>query len=89
MLRITMVSQTSEETVLKVEGWLSGEEVALLEQEGTGWLQKAKRLVLDLKGVKSIDEAGITLLQRWSGEALVLRGASSFVRALLRFHGLD
>ena len=88
MVRLTVVSQTKQEGVLKVEGWVSGAEVALLEEEGTRLFQETNRLVLDLKGVKFIDRTGIALLQRWSGERLVLRGASPFLQTLLQKHGL-
>lgn len=89
MLRITVTAQTKEELVLKVEGRISGEDVTLLEQEGTRWLQEAGCLVLDLTGVQSIDRAGISLLKHWSGKRLVLRGGSLFVRTLLATHGMD
>ena len=89
MLRLTIVSQSAEEVVLKVDGWLAGENVALLEREGMGHLQKAHCLVLDLKGVKFIDQTGIALLQQWSGTRLVLRHGSSFIKMLLKAHGLD
>ena len=88
MIRLTVISQTNEEVVLKVEGWVSGAEVEILEEEGTRLLQEAQRLVLELKGVRVIDREGIALLQRWSGERLVLRGASPFVRTRLAEHGL-
>lgn len=88
MIRITVVSQTEKEVRLKVEGWVSGENVALLAAEGDRHLREAGRLVLDLEGVKFIDRAGIQLLQRWSGQRLVLRQASSFIQALLEAHGL-
>lgn len=88
MLRITLVSQTKEEAVLKVEGRVSGADVELLEQEGTRYLRNAGRLALDLTGVRFIDEAGVALLRRWSGERLALRGGSPFVRALLTDNGL-
>jgi anti-anti-sigma factor len=88
VLRVTVVSQGKEEIVLKVEGWVSEENVALLEQEGTRWLQEAGRLVLDLAGVQFIDQKGVALLQGWSGKRLVLCGGSAFVRALLAANGL-
>ena len=88
MIRLTIRSQTPEEVVLQVDGWVSGKNVPILEQEGTRLLQEAERLVLDLKGVRFIDEAGMALLQRWSGERLVLRDGPPFVRALLEKHGL-
>ena len=88
MVRLTVISQTKEEVMLKVEGWVSGADVALLEEEGTRLLGETQRLVLDLKGVRFIDREGIALLQRWSGERLVLRDASPFVRTRLAEHGL-
>ena len=88
MVRLTVISQTKEEAVLKVEGWVSGENVALLEEEGTHLLQETGRLVLDLDGVRFIDREGIALLKRWSGKRLELRGGSLFVRTLLTEHGL-
>ena len=89
MLRITVLSQTPGEVTLKVEGWLCGGNVALLEQEGTQWLREAERLTLDLEGVQNIDEGGLALLRRWSGAGLTLRGGSPFVRALLASGGLN
>jgi len=80
--------QTREEVVLKIERWVSGEDVNLLDQEGMRGMEEAERLVLDLTDVRFIDDAGIALLQRWSGERLVLRGASLFQRVLLGTRGL-
>ncbi len=88
MLRITEMSCTCEEAVLKVEGWVTGRGAVLLAEEGARRLQLAPLLVLDLEGVQFIDTAGIGVLKRWSGNGLVLRGGSLFVRALLRQHGL-
>ena len=88
MLRLTLMSRSAEEAVLKVDGWLAGADVALLDQEGGRHLQEGKRLVLELKGVKFIDSAGIALLQEWAGAQLVLRGASPFVHLLLKDRGL-
>ena len=88
MVRLTVISQTKEEAVLKVEGWVSGADAALLEEEGTRLLGESERLVLDLEGVRFIDREGIALLRRWSGERLELRGASPFVRTVLEEEGL-
>lgn len=89
MLRLTVISQTREEAVLKVEGWVSGTDLSLLAEEGTRLLEEAECLVLELKGVRLIDREGIALLKRWPGERLVLRGASPFVRTRLAEHGLE
>ena len=83
MLRITRLARTNGEEVLKVEGWLTGENVALLAQSGERSLARGGRLVLELGGVQSIDEGGIGLLQGWPAERLDLRGASVFIRQVL------
>ena len=88
MLRLTIRSCTPEEVVLQVDGWVSGKDVPILEQEGTRLLGETHRLVLDLKGVEFIDDDGIALLRHWSGERLVLHGGSWFLRLLLERHGL-
>lgn len=88
MLRLTVVSQSPEEVVLKVEGWVDEEDVALLEEEGERRLEEAGRLVLDLDGVKHIGPGGIALLRRWSGERLALRAGAMFMQQLLKTHGL-
>ena len=88
MMRLTVIVQTREEAVLRVEGWVAGPDVNLLETEGTCLLQQTRRLVLDLHGMRFIDRAGLALFQRWLGSRLVLRGASAFVQVLLRQHGL-
>jgi len=73
---------------LQVEGWITEEDVGVLDQEGACRMQGAKRLTLDLAGVRFIDTAGIALLKRWSEQGLELCGGSRFVRSLLNAHGL-
>jgi ABC-type transporter Mla MlaB component len=88
MLRLTVRSRTSEEAVLQVDGWVAEGQVLLLAQEGTRLLRTSRRLVLDLKGVVFIDEAGLALLQEWE-ERVRLQNGSSFIRELLVQHHLD
>ena len=88
MVRLTVISQTPDEIVLKVEGWVSEAEVPLLEQTLADAFRGTERLVLELKGMKFINRAGIDLLKRWPGERLALRGGASFIRTLLEAHGL-
>lgn len=88
MLRLTVVSQSLEEVVLKVEGWVDEEGVALLEEEGKRRLEEVERLVLDLDGVKYIGPAGVALLRRWSGGRVRLRAGAMFMQTLLKTHGL-
>lgn len=88
MLRIMLKFQTPEEVVLEVDGWVMEEEVELLDQEIARWHGQAKQLILDLGGVKFIDESGLALLKRWAARQLALRGGSAFVRMLLKSYGL-
>ena len=87
MLRLTPISETREEVVLKVEGWLAGKDVALLDEEADRWLRETRHLVLDLKGVRFIDLRGVDLLRR-VGKRLELRNGAAFLQALLELHGL-
>ena len=88
MVRLTVISHTKEEAVLKVEGWVSAADVAVLEEEGTRLLKESECLVLELTDLKSINRDGLALLQRWSGDRLVLRGASPSMHIRLAKHGL-
>jgi ABC-type transporter Mla MlaB component len=88
MLRITLVAQTADEVLLKLEGWIEPEDVVVLEQEGTRWLGQQKRLVLDMAQVKSIDRAGLQLLQGWAGERLEVQHSSPYVHELLQTYGV-
>jgi ABC-type transporter Mla MlaB component len=86
MLRISLASQTPEEVVLKVEGSVVREQVALLEEEGRRWLGQGQRLVLELAGVRFLDRAGLALLKEWWEMGVQLRGGSVFVQTSLREH---
>jgi len=98
MLRIDTISQTCQQVVLKLEGRLAGAEVDLLDQIVTRWLELIDHLILDLKGVKFIDRAGIELLKSWvrlpllqengTGVRLSLRDGSRFIRTLLESNGI-
>ena len=88
MLRITRASGVDGEHELRVEGWVAGEYVALLEQAGQEYWRDPGRQVLDLAGLQSIDQAGIALLQRWAEAGVVFRGCSPYIRIVLAQHQL-
>lgn len=89
MLRLTLLSQSGLETVIAIDGWITGDGVGLLEEEGEKWIGKTAHLVFDLEGVRFIDQAGIALFQRWAkSERLALRGGAVFIQTLLTAHGL-
>ena len=87
-LRITVVEESPEQAVLRLEGWVSGEGVGVLEAEGRMRLDRRQTLVLDLDGVHFIDEAGLDLLEGWAAGRLELRGGSLFIRTQLAGRGL-
>jgi anti-anti-sigma regulatory factor len=84
MVRISVTSRTQEQVVVKREGWVVRQAVPLLEREGRHWLDQGQRLVLELHGVRFIDQGGLELLAGWAGARLVLQGGSPFVQALLQ-----
>ena len=86
MLRISIRSQTPAETVLQVEGALAGSDVGVLDRELGHLPCESTRLVLDMTGVKHIDEAGLSLLRRWTGRLGAIRAESPFIKALLAEH---
>ena len=88
MLHLRVQAQSREETVLAVQGWIAGNGVPLLEQVVAAHRQPGRQLVLELSAVRFVDEAGLELLRRWTGEGVVLRGGSPFVRKLLETHGI-
>lgn len=89
MLRLTAKEHSTEEVVLAVDGWVSGEDVSLLALEGARRLSQARRLVLDLRQLRGTDAAGIDLLRTWRTDRLALRNGSPYVTALLETHGLE
>jgi len=92
MMRLSVVSQTPQEVLLKVEGRIRlAEEAGLLAREGRHWLERGKRLVLDLAGLQAIGQAGLGVLQYWEreGRPVVLRRGSNSLRATLHFHGFS
>ena len=99
MIRIDVVAQTQKQVVLKIQGQLADADVDLLAGEVSRWREPGGRLVLDLEGVKFIDQQGLALLQQWmrqepirgngSGVRMMLRDGSRFIRHLLEANGLQ
>ena len=88
MLRLTIASQDPEVSVLKVEGWLCGAEVSVLEQEGASALGRSRVLALDLSGLRAIDRRGLALLKGWPAARLELREPSVYLATRLSEQGL-
>ena len=88
MLRITVVSETSQEVILRIEGRVTQTDLGLVREEITRCSQEAKRVVIDLANVRFIDDAGIELLTDYTRRGMVLSGGSPFLRSLLEGRGL-
>ena len=84
-----MERQCSTEVEIKIEGSLSSQSVAVLQEEAERWQHPQRVLVLNMAGVRSIDETGIALLRDWADRGpLRLQQTSRSVSALLESHGL-
>lgn len=88
MLRLTPTSITPDQVVLKVEGWIADQGVGVLAQEVERLLDQSGNLVLDLRGVRFIDQEGLALFGRWPRDRVRWGQASGFVEALLEAYGL-
>ncbi len=88
MMRISVVSEDPEETILRVDGWVYGDDAIVLEEECRRWLHRTRRLVLDLEDTRIIDEDGINALSAFAGGRMVLTNASPFIQVLLAVYGL-
>jgi len=83
MLRLEIRSADAQKTVLEVHGSIAGEDIPLLAEKIASQ-RREKPLILDLTGVRFIDQTGVALLREWAAERLEMRGESFFIRALLR-----
>ena len=66
--------------VMRLEGWLEGEDIAELERvinEGSGPLR------LDLSELRSADTAGLVVLRALRTAGALIIGASPYIRLLL------
>ncbi len=83
MLRITLETPRPDERRVRLEGRLAGPWVDELRRVSSTSESGRARLVLDLAALHFADAEGLALLRELHGEAVELRNASAFVRALL------
>ena len=90
MIRIDILSQSPEEAVMRIAGWVRlPAEIDLVAQEGTRCLAQSRRLVLDLQEVLSLYEDGVALLQGWQAQGRLQICAWSYhIEDNLEHHGL-
>ena len=83
MLRVSLLTQNRHHVVLKIEGWLSGAYVELLQDALNHWSAQAAHITLDLGQVRTVDRTGVQLLNNWRKAGVTLEGGSVYIRALL------
>lgn len=96
--RIDTIARTPSQAVLTVAGRLADGAVPLLDGELSRLLADAGRVVVDLQGVRFIDNRGLALLRRVAVTSpadprppqvqLSLRNGSPFLRQRLASRGL-
>lgn len=88
MLRIAPVSIAPGKVLLKLEGWLGGDHVDVLAEEGRRLRTEGRTVTVDLDELRGVDSRGMALLGCWARKGVELCGGSPFIRLLLERHGV-
>jgi anti-anti-sigma regulatory factor len=83
MLRLTRTTSPAGRVVLKAEGQIVGEYVALLAGECRGMGGRNGGVILDLAGVSYLDRDGVRLLRDLSADQVSLVNCPPLVEDLL------
>jgi anti-anti-sigma regulatory factor len=83
MLRLTRTAPGTSEVVLKAEGQIVGEWVALLESECRELLAMERHVALDLSNVSYLDTQAVRLLRELTRGSLGLVNCPPLVEQLL------
>ena len=88
MLRITEISNLNNNAVLKLEGKIVGQWVAVLEKQFEEYFgQKDSLLVLDFEEVSYISSEAITILNRYKEKIIIIK-AQPYLELCLKNRGL-
>jgi anti-anti-sigma regulatory factor len=83
MLRLTRTSLSTSEVVLKAEGQIVGDWVALLESECRDLLATERHVALDLSDVSYLDHQAVRILRELTRGSLGLVNCPPLVEQLL------
>ncbi len=83
MLRIRKIVDSPSETTLHLEGKVTAEWVAVLEEECRKVLRATRRIRLDLTAVDFVDPRGVTLLRRLAAHHVTVVNAAVYIQTLL------
>lgn len=69
MIRIDILSQSPEEAVMRIAGWVQHDrDIELIAQEGNRYLETSKLLVLDLEALHELSDRALPLLKQWQAQ---------------------
>lgn len=83
MLRIERLNEDHATVILKLDGRIVSQWVAILEEECFQILKQQKQLILDCTDVSFIGPEGIEMLGKLKGGCVKCVNCSPFVRAIL------
>jgi anti-anti-sigma regulatory factor len=87
MLKITKMEDKGATVVLKLEGKVTDEWAALLDEECRSVLGTGRRLLLNCTDVQFLDDSGVDVLRNLPSPQVTLMGAPGFVTELLETGG--
>ncbi len=87
MLKITKMEDNGATVVLKLEGKVTDQWAALLDEECRSLLGSGKRLLLHCTDVQFLDDRGADVLRNLPSQQVTLMGAPGFVTELLETGG--
>lgn len=83
MLRISENNASLETVILRLEGQVTKDGVALTREACEQVLSKGEQLILDVAGVTFVDRTGVTLLHELQQRQVKLINCSPFLREQL------
>ena len=89
MLRLTRTAFDSSDIVLKAEGQIVGDWVALLASECRELLATKRRVALDLSDVSYLDRGAVRVLRELTRDSLSLVKCPPLIEELLTEDGLE
>jgi anti-anti-sigma regulatory factor len=87
MLKITKIQESRCDVVIKLEGKITDQWAALLDEECRSYLQQEKAVHLDCSHVDFIDARGVEVLNNLPRTQVNLMSAPGFITELLHVGG--
>jgi ABC-type transporter Mla MlaB component len=85
VLRISVITDSDQNTRLQIEGWLVGPWVEELRRLSSSALSESKGLTLDLERLFFVDSDGAALLRELSTRNVAQLNCSPFIQQQLKF----